>query len=166
MTTKASTYNVGDLANNRLTAEQQAYATKSVDCTDERVKGTNYYGSTLTLKSRILLNVYFKDITPDMYALVTYTNHYGEAQEIRVDGSEFNKYNDSVYGVPVDELVVADGGQQVTVKVYDSNGNEVASAIDSINSYAARMMASSQDPLFEMVAKFTASAYIYFHGNN
>jgi hypothetical protein len=57
--------------------------------------------------------------------------------------------------------VVADGGQLVTVAVYDGEGNAVASASDSIDSYAARQM--GKDALYEMVAKFTASTYAYFH---
>ena len=65
------------------------------------------------------------------------------------------------YGVTVENLVVADGNQLVTVIVYDKNGNVVASASDTINSYASRMISS--DVLFEQVAKFTTSAYAHFH---
>lgn len=51
--------------------------------------------------------------------------------------------------------------QLVSVKIYDSEGNVVANASDTVNSYAARQM--GKDPLYEMVAKFTTSAYTYFH---
>jgi hypothetical protein len=47
------------------------------------------------------------------------------------------------------------------VTVYDAEGNAVASGSDSVNSYAARQM--GKDALFEMVAKFTTSAYAYLH---
>ena len=154
-------YNTDDLANNQLSETQQAYATQSISCVDQRVKGDNYYGSTLTLKDRILLSVYFKNITTDMYAVVTFTDHKGNDHETRVEGSAFTEYNSTVYGVVVDDLVVADGDQLVTVTVYDANGNAVASASDTVNSYAARMM--DGDPMFEAVAKFTTSAYAYFH---
>ena len=108
-----------------------------------------------------MLSVYFSNITPDMYAVVSFTDHDGDAHETRVEGSAFSKYNDSVYGVVVDELVVADGDQLVTVTVYDAEGNAVASVRDSVNSYAARQMGG--DDIYEMVAKFTTAAYAYFH---
>jgi hypothetical protein len=78
-----------------------------------------------------------------------------------VEGSEFAKYNSTTFGVVIDDLVVADGDQLVTVKVYDTNGNQVAYAADTVNSYAVRKL--SDNVLFEMVLKFTTSAYAYFH---
>ena len=154
-------YNTADLANNQLTTEQQAYATETASCTDQRVKGDNYYGSTMVLKNRIMLTMYFQNITTDMYALVTFTDHKGVAHENCIEGSEFAKYNDTTYGVTVDDLVVADGDQLVTVTIYDGDSNVVAYASDTVNSYTGRMMSS--DILFEQVAKFTTSAYAYFH---
>ena len=154
-------YNTANLANNQLTEEQQGYATKSVNYEDNRIKGDNYFGSTLVLKNRIMLTLYFQNITTDMYAVVSFTDHKGNAHEIRVEGEYFAKYNNTTYGVTVENLVVADGNQLVTVIVYDKNGNVVASASDTINSYASRMISS--DVLFEQVAKFTTSAYAHFH---
>jgi hypothetical protein len=153
-------YNADDLANNQLTEAQQAYATQDVNCADQRVKGTNYYGSTLVLKDRIMLTMYFKNITTDMYAVVKFTDHKGNVHETRVDGTEFVK-NGVYYGVVVDELVVADGDQLVSVTVYNANGKAVASGSDTVNSYAVRM--SGGDPLYDAVMKFTTSAYAYFH---
>jgi hypothetical protein len=47
------------------------------------------------------------------------------------------------------------------VTVYDGNGNVIASGSDSVNGYAARKLTSNA--LFEMVAKFTNSTYVYLH---
>ena len=154
-------YNTADLANSQLSDAQKAYATESVSCNNQLVAGEGYHGSTLSLKDRILLTVYFENITADMYAVVSFTDHKGVAHETRVDGSSFSVYNSTTYGVVVDDLVVADGDSVVTVTVYDAQGNVVASASDSVNSYAARQM--GQDAMYEMVAKFTTSAYVYFH---
>jgi hypothetical protein len=154
-------YNTDDLANNQLSEVQKAYATETVTCTDQSVKGEGYYGSSLVLKDRILMTVYFNNITTDMYAVVSFTDHKGVVHETRVEGSSFSKYNDTTYGVVVDELVVADGDELVTVTVYDAEGNVVASGSDSVNSYAARQM--GEDVLYEMVAKFTKSAHTYLH---
>jgi hypothetical protein len=155
------TYNEDDPANRWLSDEQLAHGTQSVNCTDQRVEGSNYYGSTLTLKSRIQLTLYFQNITTDMYAVVSYTDHYGHIEEYAVSGNEFAQYNSNVYGVIIDTLSVADGHQLVTVIVYDADGNQVAMAKDSVNGYLSRMM--STDVLFGAVAKFTASAYANFH---
>jgi hypothetical protein len=78
-----------------------------------------------------------------------------------VEGSDFYQFSSTVYGVMVDELVVADGNQLVTVTVYNTDGSVVAYGTDSVNSYAARQM--GKDALYEMVMKFTNSAYAYFH---
>jgi hypothetical protein len=154
-------YNMDDLANSQLSDAQKAYATETVSCTNQQVKGENYFGSSLVLKDRILLTMYFNNISPDMYAIVSFTDHKGIVHETRVEGSDFAEYSSTTYGVTVDELVVADGDQLVTVTVYDAEGNVVASASDNVNSYAARQM--GKDALYEMVAKFTTSAYAHFH---
>ena len=105
--------------------------------------------------------MYFKNVSRDMYAIVRFTDHKGNAHETRIEGSAFAEYNSTTYGVTVEDLVVADGDQLVTVTVYDAAGRAVASASDSVNSYAARQQ--GKDALYEMVAKFTASAYTYLH---
>jgi hypothetical protein len=50
--------------------------------------------------------------------------------------------------------------EMITCKVFDKDGNEVASATDSVESYIARM--SETDEIFESVMKFVVSAYNYF----
>ena len=153
-------YKTDDLANSLLTAEQKAYATQNVAFSDQSFKDENGVGSSLVLKERIILTQYFQNITTDMYALVSFTDHKGNAHEIRVDGTDFIAKG-NLYGVAVNNLVIADGDQLVTVTIYDAQGNVVTSAIDSINSYCARQQGN--DELFELVAKFTTSAYAYFH---
>jgi methionyl-tRNA formyltransferase len=154
-------YNTDDLANNQLTTAQQAYASQSVSCKDQRVQGTNYFGSTLTLESKIKLTMYFQNITTSMYAIISFTDHYGNAKSVRVEGSEFSKYNSTTYGVVVDDVVVADGDTVVSVAVYNAYGKKVAYASDSVNGYAVRKGSSHE--LFEKVQKFTTAAYTYLH---
>jgi fibro-slime domain-containing protein len=153
-------YRTENLANSLLTAEQKACATQNVVCADQSVKGVNSVGSSLMLKEQIVLTQYFKNVTADMYAVVSFKDHKGNAHETRVDGSDFVVKGD-LYGVDVKDLVIADGDQMVTVTVYDAQGNVVASATDSINSYCARQL--GDDALFESVVKFTTSAYAFFH---
>ena len=131
------------------------------------MQGTGYAGSTLTLKSQILLDFVFYDkvIGTDytgMYAIATYTNHYGEVKEIRLD--EFKVYASGYHYVSVSGMAVADCGQLVTCKVYNRNGEEIASASDSVEGYIARQIANGRtDAIYTAILKFAASAYNYFH---
>ena len=158
-------YNTGDLANNLLSAEdQQKYATKEITCTNNYVKGENYYGTVLSLESNIILNLYFVNITTDMHAVVTYTNYRGVSKTIHVSGDQFTKRGDLV-GIVVDDLVVGDGCQVVTCEVYDANDNLVGSVQESMESYVARAMVNAGDgevePIYENVMKFVTSAKSY-----
>jgi transglutaminase-like putative cysteine protease len=152
-------YDEENLANAAI-ADYQQYATQTVDAEDIRVMGDNYVGSTLTLESQIVLTMYFRNVTRDMTAQVSYLDHYGNEKSYTVAGSEFIA-NGSYMGVAVDTLVVADSGQSVTCVVYDANGIEIGRATDSVESYAARM--STLDAVVEKILKFSASSYAYFH---
>ena len=155
-----SDYGIDNLANADLTAEQKAYATQSVTPVDNRVKGTNYFGTTISLKSNILLTMYFENLSTDMHAEITYTDHYGNEEKLTVEGKDFYARNGGIYGIDVTGMAVADGKQLVTCVVYDAEGNEVARAADSIEGYLARM--GEADPIYKMVMKFVVSAIAHF----
>ena len=157
-------YNANDLANNQLTDAQKAYGLANVEMKDSQVKGDGYYGTSLTLESNILMNFYFDNIPADhddMYAIATYTDHYGKDQKIRIEGESFEQYNSTTWKVTVAGLVVADCRQLVDVKVYDSENAVIASAVDSIESYTARK--NGDGPLFIAIMKFAVAAYNSFH---
>ncbi len=158
-------YDVNNLANSRLTAEQKAYATQDVTATDTRIKGENYYGTNLNLGSNLQMSMFFNNIDQDMYAVVTFTKHTGEAKSYRIEGSEFVLHNAAAsrYRIYIEQMVVADARQPITCTVYRADGTEVASATDSIESYIARM--SSGGEIYEAILKFADSAYNYFHQN-
>ena len=155
-------YNTEDLANNLLTAAQQALGTQSVSYSSKYAKGEKYYGTVLSLESNIVLNMYHYPITTDMRAVIKYTDYDGIAHEVSVDGDEFSARGD-LLGIVVDELVVADGYQIVTCEIYDENDNLISTTTDSIESYVARAMSSTlADPVFENLLKFVYSAREYF----
>jgi len=61
-------------------------------------------------------------------------------------------------------MAVADCSQLVTCRVYNSNGEQIASASDSVEGYIARQLASGRtDAIYTAILKFAASAYNYFH---
>ena len=157
-------YNAGNLANDELTAAQKALGLSNVEMKDSRVPGTGYVGSSLTLESNILMNFFFNTIPAehdDMYAIASYTDHYGKAKEVKIAGKDFVKFNSTTWKVSVAGLVVADCRQPVEVKVYDASGAVIASVTDSIESYTARM--NGDGPLYVAIMKFAIAAYNYFH---
>ena len=158
-------YNVDDLANKNLTADQLAYGQDEVTMTNDSIKGTGYAGMDLVLKSEIILDFYFENIPDthdDMYAIATYTNHYGDGKEIKVEGEAFlQDPSDGCWYAPVKGLVVADCMQDVTIQIYNADGTVIGSAVDSVESYIARI--SNASPLYVAIMKFAVSAYNSFH---
>jgi len=158
-------YNTGDLANSELSAEQQAQATQSVTLEDHWTNPDGIgHGSNLELISNIVLHVWLKGVTSDMYAEVSYTNHTGTAVKNTVAFSEFTYRGSGIYSVPVDGLVVADGGQVATVKLYKADGTLVGTVTESIESYIKfQLTIGDANGLYDATAKFITSAYNYFH---
>ena len=154
-------YDEGNLANSKLNETQKGYASQSASVEDHRIKGENYYGSNLDLGNNLVLNVYFTNSSTDMYAIVSFTDHYGTEQNVRIEGSEFIKYNSTTYAVPITAMVVADARCIVSCQLYTAGGTLVGSASDSMESYIARM--NETGALYESIMKFADSAYAYFH---
>lgn len=160
---KQFAYNTADLANNQLSAAQQALATASITPEDHAVSGTLHVGTSLILESSIVLNIYFTGVTDDMYAVATFTNHYGKEKNQTIPYSDFTYREGYGHAVPVSALVVADGKQIVTCTLYDGNGQEVGSCQDSVESYIYAMQNADANGLYAATLKFVTSAYAYFH---
>lgn len=154
-------YGTDDLANSLLTAEQKQLATGTVtyiNNRDDSAANGYYVGTSLTCESALLMTIYFKNITRDMRAEVTYTDHYGNEKALTITGDKFVA-NGSYLGVCVDTLALADARQPVTCKIYDGN-TLISTVVDSVESYIARQ---SGDALFDCIMKFAVSAYNSFH---
>lgn len=158
-------YNTDDLVNNVLTDAQKACATASYETQSNLVSGTGRAGTTLTLKNRITLDFIFKNIAigtdyTSLYAIATYTDHYGNEVETRIDTVKV--YNANLGYVSVSGLAVADYAQAVTCTVYDAEGNVLAWSTDSIEGYAHRMKGSLPE-IVDAIMKFCTSSYNFFH---
>ncbi|MBP3633419.1 MAG: pilus assembly protein N-terminal domain-containing protein [Oscillospiraceae bacterium] len=151
-------YNTGDLANKELTEAHKALATEEVVCTNGQVKGKNYVGTNLALEDKVELNLFFKDVTTDMYAEVSYTDFKGNVVSYIVDGEDFVLYTGTTYKVPVDKIVLADAFSPVTVTVYNADDTVHATGTDSVESYVAR---AAENALNEAIMKFAYSARNY-----
>ena len=128
-------YNETDLAN-AVVGDYAEFASGDVEHADKRVQGTNYAGTSIVTKSQLILTFYFKNITRDTTAYVSYTDHYGNKETLVVPGSEYYARG-SLFGVDVTGMAVADGRCLVTCEVKDGD-TVIASATDSIESYANR----------------------------
>ena len=154
-------YDTKHLVNASLTAAEKRYATTSVRLTNRLVEGTGYNGSQLNLANSIQLRTRFTNINASMYAIISFTNHTGRKIEARVEGAEFLNNGTTVV---VDDVVAADYNCDVTIKVYNSKGKQVANAVDSVASYLARQInKENNSAIYDAVAKYCASAYSYLH---
>ena len=161
-------YSTNDLANAMLTEEHQQYASESNVADNILEKDSAYSpGTALNLESRIQMRVMFKEtaIANVAYAIVTHNHHSGGSVETRVEIADFEDYNTSYVYVPVNTLVVSDGDEVVTCVLYDTNGNVVTTVVDSMNSYLSRAIASTGEELYDMLQRFTRSAYAFLHAN-
>ena len=156
-------YDVSNLANNVLSEKQKAYASSGVIAEDHRIQGEKYVGSNLNLGNNLKFAMFFKNLSADMYAIISFTDHCGNEKTFRIEGIDFELYNASsaLYRIFIEQMVVADVRQLITCTVYNPDGSVAASASDSIEGYIARM--SSTDELYETIMKFADSAYKFFH---
>ena len=170
-------YDTANLVNADLTDAQKAWATQNdVAVTNNQIKDAATYNTTLVLESAIELDCIFYaskigayETWSDLYAIATYVDHNGKTHTVRVEGEDFIKYNNSTsYAlVPAVGMAVADYQSIVTCVVYDANDNALATAIDSVEGYAYRALASGRagetlENLCKTLMKFSASADAYF----
>ena len=162
-------YNTNELADSELTDELKAYATQSVTMEDHWVNPDgNAYVSNLALVNNIVLQMWFTGITEDMYAKVSYIDHNEKQVNADVAFDEFiwNEYY-KMYGVPVDEIVIADGVCVVTITVYNGDGSVYSTVQESVESTLKYTIDSGYEyeecGLLEKTMKFIQSSYNYFH---
>ena len=124
--------------------------------------------TTVSAGDRVEMNFYFKRQTigivknTDMYVEVTY-KHVNEAESktVRLDGSVLINSSGN-WVLTVADLNACDCYEEVTVKIYDLNGNEKASVTDSIMSCMARgLQETAKYDIYAAMTKFVKSAYAY-----
>ena len=161
-------YDTENLANAELTYHDQLDASKDYLVEDHLKCSEGRAGTAITLKSRLSLDMYFKnsflgDDFAEIYAIVQYTDHYGKPVEYRVEGTDFVIEDSYRSYVAVTGLAIADYQQLVTCTVYDRDGNVLAWATDSIEGYIARMDREIPDIVIAL-AKVAETAWYCFHG--
>jgi len=117
-------------------------------------------GTRLVLESRIQLQVAFKGMTRDMYAVYTFTDNKDEVKTVRVEGADF--IDVGVLGVEMSALVYADARNVVEITVYNADGTVYGTATDSIEGYVQRNAKGETDVSMELM-KFADSAKAYLY---
>lgn len=165
-------YKTTDLATDGLTDVQKAYATESVAYKNITTATNTTYtlaGANVIAESNLYFTFYFDGITDvtNMSAVITYTDHYGDAHTQNIAGSDFSS-NSGYYGPRVTGIAVADGNTPITCRLM-KDGEIVETVTSSVTSYAVATVDKNKetDPvlteLCNYLMKFIYSAHTYFH---
>ena len=142
-----------------------SYATENGIYSAACVQKDTNTAMNLTLGDSILLNVAVKGYDETMTAEISFTNHSGKEVTRTVSNSEFVP-NGPFYMVVVNDIVLADARQAVTVKFF-KNGVLYSTFINSLEAYVSTQVAKTTcDPLYPSIMRFADSAYAYLHRND
>ena len=166
-------FNTSSLANALIESEgYSSLATKETPvCTKITGNPDAFYAGSVSVKNNLTFTFCFSGIDPYKIATATYTDHYGKNKTpsgtfytlTDENGVTVTNGGQTVYGVDIEDIAIADGRQKITCTVTDVSGNEIQ-AISSVKSYLAYAMEKYPDEdVFPMLAKFIDSAYAYFH---
>ena len=156
-------YALDRLANARVTAEQQAqYASPAQpQVNNQKVEGVEPYIIGAELGNQLTMNVYYAkaQIATATSATIRFTNNHGD--EINRTIEELTGPSAALVLIKVDDMVIADCEQMITITLYDAEGNVVSSVEDSIGSWVARD--TSGDAIYSAIMKLSYSARRYFN---
>lgn len=92
---------------------------------------------------------------------MSFTNHAGRVIDEDLGEHDGNRF-------VIDQLVVADARQKITVTVYNADGSVYSTCTDSVVSYTARARAAQANgaELYESIMNFADSAKVYLENKN
>lgn len=173
-------YNVSNLANADLTAEQQAYATAEIpeaESVHEVVNGENDMidigGVSLSLMNTIDAHIRFNlngCNAEDIYAVIEYKDAFSDAtNKMILDSNDFKYHFDNKYSVAFCKYTAMQMADSFTLKFYDkATDAQVGDSITySIHSYIVRALEDENiSPellsILEAMLKYGASSKEYF----
>lgn len=163
-------YGESNLANNQLTTEQAALATKDAKGTDVKSASPEaaFVGSTPSLKSAIVFKLimkssYMNNDIANCTAEISFNTHKGTPISYVISGKDFEPYGTGRVSINITGLSVASYDSAVTCVLKDANGNVIATVVDSIGGYLQRQVNNNTaGDVFLALLKFGSSAYNYF----
>ena len=155
-------YATDNLANADEAFSAYTGTTENVTLKDQLVKGNNIVATSVSAKNKLMMTFYFQNITQQMSAKISYTDHYGKEITYTIPGEKFYPYN-SWYGVDVVGVPVANGRALITCEVYDGD-TLIGSAADSVEGYSARTAEKGYAVagVMQQLMRFVDSAAAYF----
>lgn len=128
----------------------------------------NFIGSAVRFVSNLTMSFAVKDTSGIESGKVTFINHKGRSVTVEVD-SYASIIIDGTMARQFEfgEIVVADIDALIKVELYDAQGNVMVALTDSLDAYVGRTKPTSRMyDLAQDFAKFSTSAYAYFHRND
>ena len=160
---KKLNYKLDDLANAGVTAEQQeTYASpEQVQENLQTVTGAPYYQVGADMSSKLTMTVFYvtSQVPTATSARISFTNHRGQEKVTEIN--ELPTINNGIaIMLVVDQMVIADCEELITIELLDAEGNAVSTLVDSLGSAVARD--TTGDELFKAIMKLSYSARVYF----
>ena len=155
-------YATDNLANADDNFSEYTGTTEDVELKDTLVKGENLAAVSVSAKNKLMMTFYFQNITQQMHAEISYTDHYGQEVKYTISGDKFYPRN-NWFGVDVAGVPVANGRALITCEVYDGN-KLIGSASDSVEGYSARTAEKGYAVagVMQQLMRFVDSAAAYF----
>ena len=151
-------YNEKDLANSQLSEEQKLHASELQPMESGLKHGDKWSASNLIAKSNIQLMLAYQGLSADMSAKVEFTKYNGKKISAEIPGSAFLDVSSQEKAVVIDQLVVADARQIVTVTIYNADGSLYTTSQESIEDYLAR---GTHENVYDALMKFADSARVF-----
>ena len=156
-------YNSSDLADKKLTNDHLALISGITVDTSKEISltiGENLFmGTRVHFESEIAMEFAVEKTANAVRGEISFTDHNGSSKTaeatVRDAGNAVAFYFSG--------MVVADLNQDVTLKLYDAQGNVVVEVVDSISAYLGRVQDEDAQDLCEAFGKFSTAAHAYFH---
>ena len=149
-------YNVGDLANNQLTAEQQAYASELEPIADTLDHGEKWKASNFESKSNLVVKVAFRELTTDMYAIVEYDGYDGTSKSDRIEDDDFTTQS-KFFILEINGVKYTEARSVLNITIYNADGTVYTTSQESIEAMAAR----ANTDVYLKLMRFCDSARTY-----
>lgn len=160
-------YATDKLANANMSEAEAAYATVEFDISTLNAvsqKGDICTGMSLSLKSSIVLNVFYNtaDLPEGAVARIHYTDHKNREKNLEIPASSFSSLVGPSFDyryLNVDTLVASDIETVVSIDLYDGE-TLISESKFNVASYCVN---HPENAITVALAKFCTSAYRYFH---